>query len=207
MQVDVDRRRGLRHRQQVLALALAVLDLLERRRRRAAPTGCGWVGVHSTNFSPISDCGRIVHVASWRKSWNPGSVMSSVIAAFLSGVTSSDADLADLDAGDLHVLAGDDRHGVVEDRPDLVGAAVVARARAEDRHDGGGGEHGGDDGDALHGPGRHAGWGRSRACRCCRGTARSRRRGLARRARAAARRGEEVVRDAAGQPLRRVLRA
>ena len=45
--------------------------------------------MHSTNFSPISDCGRIVHVASLRKSWKPGSVMSSVIAAFLSGVTSS----------------------------------------------------------------------------------------------------------------------
>ncbi len=28
-----------------------------------------WVGSHSTNFSPISDCGRIMHSASRRKSW------------------------------------------------------------------------------------------------------------------------------------------
>ena len=27
------------------------------------------VGSHSTNFSPISDCGRIMHSASRRKSW------------------------------------------------------------------------------------------------------------------------------------------
>jgi hypothetical protein len=47
--------------------------------------------MHSTNFSPMSDCGRIVHVASWRKSWKPASVMSRVIAAFSSFVMSSES--------------------------------------------------------------------------------------------------------------------
>ena len=34
-----------------------------------ASTARFWVGVHSTNFSPISDCGRIWQLASERKSW------------------------------------------------------------------------------------------------------------------------------------------
>jgi hypothetical protein len=47
--------------------------------------------VHSTNFSPMSDCGRIVHSASRRKSWKPGSVISSTTAAVWRSVTSSAA--------------------------------------------------------------------------------------------------------------------
>ena len=48
-------------------------------RARAAarrPGARGWVGSHSTNFSPISDCGRIRQEASSRKSWNAGSSIS-----------------------------------------------------------------------------------------------------------------------------------
>ena len=63
-QVEVDRLGGVRDRQQVLALARPVLDLAQLRRAAGRPAGRGWVGVHSTNFSPISDCGRIVHSAS-----------------------------------------------------------------------------------------------------------------------------------------------
>ena len=37
------------------------------------PGARGSVGVHSTNFSPISDCGRIRQEASVRKSWKAGS--------------------------------------------------------------------------------------------------------------------------------------
>ncbi len=39
---------------------------------RALGAASGW---QSTNFSPISDCGRIRQVASLRKSWKPGSLM------------------------------------------------------------------------------------------------------------------------------------
>ena len=47
-------------------------------------------GSHSTNFSPISDCGRIVHFAFSRNGAKPGSSISSTTTAFLSAVTSSD---------------------------------------------------------------------------------------------------------------------
>ena len=40
------------------------------------PGARGRVGRQSTNFSPISDCGRIWQVASWRKSWKLGSEIS-----------------------------------------------------------------------------------------------------------------------------------
>ena len=45
------------------------------------PGARGWVGLHSTNFSPSSDCGRIRQVASWRKSWKAGSSMFRTTAA------------------------------------------------------------------------------------------------------------------------------
>ena len=45
-------------------------------------------GSHSTNFSPISDCGRTVHLALVRKGTKRGSSMRRVTAAFLSAVTS-----------------------------------------------------------------------------------------------------------------------
>ena len=45
------------------------------------PGARGRVGRQSTNFSPISDCGRIRQLASLRKSWKPGSVMFMTITA------------------------------------------------------------------------------------------------------------------------------
>ncbi len=53
------------------------------------PPWRGSVSWHSMYFSPISDCGRIVHFASRRKSWKFLSVMSTTTAALLSRVTSS----------------------------------------------------------------------------------------------------------------------
>ena len=41
----------------------------------------GWVGSHSTYFSPSSDCGRIRQEASVRKSWKPESLMLSTATA------------------------------------------------------------------------------------------------------------------------------
>ena len=58
--------------------------------------GRGCVGVHSTKRSPMSDCGRIVHSASARKSSKPGRSMRSTTAALWSGVTSSDSILPTL---------------------------------------------------------------------------------------------------------------
>ena len=62
------------------------------------PSGRGWVGVHSTNFSPISDCGRIVHSASRRKSLKPARSMRRTTAAFWSRRHVERVHLADLDA-------------------------------------------------------------------------------------------------------------
>ena len=45
------------------------------------PGARGTVGRQSTNFSPISDCGRIRQLASLRKSWKPGSVIFITITA------------------------------------------------------------------------------------------------------------------------------
>ncbi len=60
------------------------------------PAARGCVGVHSTNFSPISDCGRIVHSASERKSSKPARVIVRTTAAFWSSVTSSESILPTL---------------------------------------------------------------------------------------------------------------
>ena len=151
-QVEVDRLAVALERQQVLALArLAVGDLLELAAAARCPAARGWVGSHSTNFSPISDCGRIRQEASSRKSWKPGSSIRSTThrlaglgaAVLVRGlVVAGDVDLgdrADLGAGDPHLLAGDQEGGVVEDRADLVGALVAAGAGADDqdRHRGG----------------------------------------------------------------------
>ena len=46
-------------------------------------------GSHSTNFSPISDCGRIVQPASLLQGVKSSLSMRSVTAAFSSSVTSS----------------------------------------------------------------------------------------------------------------------
>ncbi len=49
-------------------------------------------GSHSTNFSPISDCGRTMHFALARKGTKRGVVdVAATTAAFLSSVTSIDS--------------------------------------------------------------------------------------------------------------------
>jgi hypothetical protein len=54
-----------------------------------SPSGRGCVGRHSTSFSPITDWSRILHSASLRKSWKPGSSIFRITAARRSSVTSS----------------------------------------------------------------------------------------------------------------------
>ena len=141
-EVEVDRLAVSLERQQVLAGArLSVGDRRQLGRRLACPAARGSVGLHSTNFSPISDCGRIRHEASVRKSWNAGVVdlaarrppcRASGLPSSMRGlVLAGDVDVgdrADLGAGDPDVLAGDQEARVVEDRPDLVLAAVAAGA-------------------------------------------------------------------------------
>ena len=48
---------------------------------RGVPGARGWVGVQSMYFSPISDCGRIRQLASWRKSLKPESSISMTTTA------------------------------------------------------------------------------------------------------------------------------
>ncbi len=48
-------------------------------------------GLHSTNFSPISDCGLTAHLASARNGVNRASSIRSTTAAFLALVTSIDS--------------------------------------------------------------------------------------------------------------------
>ena len=50
------------------------------------PATRGWVGRQSTNFSPISACGRIVQLVSSRKSLKPLLEMLRTTAAFACGV-------------------------------------------------------------------------------------------------------------------------
>ena len=61
-------------------------------------------------------------------------------------------DRADLDAGHLDVLAGDDEAGVVEDRPHAVGVVLLARDEDE-RRERGDEQDGGDGDGGPHGPG------------------------------------------------------
>ena len=72
----------LLHRQQPLALAVALVGSSPAATRRLEP---GW---QSTNFSPISPCAPILHSASAFQGMKPSSSIRSVTAAFLSGVTS-----------------------------------------------------------------------------------------------------------------------
>ena len=118
-----------------------------------APASLGCVGSHSTKRSPISDCGRIVQKASLRKSWYALLSMFRTTAAFLSSVRSIDRDAADDDAADAHVHPGDHERGVVEDRADLVAAAVAARAGREDDERDAREQDRGDGDQPLHGPG------------------------------------------------------
>ncbi len=81
-QVRVDAGAVAAERQQVLARArLRRSGICFSGGGACAPGARGRVGRQSTNFSPISDCGRIWQLASARKSWKPGSVISiSMIA-------------------------------------------------------------------------------------------------------------------------------
>ena len=85
----------------------------------------GVPGLHSTNFSPISDCGRMAQEASAFQGVKSSSSIRSVTAAFLSSVTSRSEITTHGDAGDLHVLALHERRGVVEDRAHEVGVLAV----------------------------------------------------------------------------------
>ena len=53
----------------------------------------GRVGLQATKRSPISDCGRRMQLASARKSWKAGSVMSSTTIALPSCASSPDSRL------------------------------------------------------------------------------------------------------------------
>ena len=111
-------------RQQVLALARRPSSIFAQRRRRlgAAACGCGRRALDEL----LADQRLRPDRCSARPCGSPRSRARRccrTTAAFLSGVTSSDVDLADLDAGDLHVLARDDEDGVVEDRAHLVAAS------------------------------------------------------------------------------------
>ncbi len=59
------------------------------RRSRSSGSAEAEPGSHSTNFSPMSDCGRIVHSASAFQGVNSSSSIRRTRAAFSSSVTSS----------------------------------------------------------------------------------------------------------------------
>ena len=85
-EVEVDRRvrpaTGLGLERQLVLVVAHVLEL-------GAALFVPWL--HSTNFSPISDCGRTVHSASWWNGVKRESSMLSTTSALLSSVTSSDS--------------------------------------------------------------------------------------------------------------------
>ena len=92
----------------------------------------GVPGWHCTNFSPISDCGRIVHSASATEGRE--ALLDVHLDARLALLREVDvAHLPDARAGDLHVLAGDQVRGRVEDRVDAVGRLGSTRAERRQR--------------------------------------------------------------------------
>ena len=176
-----------------------------RRRARSAPAP-DWrrcPGSHSTNFSPISDWGRTVHLASRVEGGEALVVDAQHDRRLLVPGHVHRLDHADLGAGNLHVLAGDRGGHVVEDRPHLVaGPALAVGPDAQDDHDrqrqdqhddcqaGGASVAGPRRGQtAVHGEGRRAV-----------------RRGLHRTARAAAEALGLEARDRAGRAARRSAR-
>ena len=172
-EVDVDLLAVVLQRQEVLAGAgLAVRDHGERRRRlRLRGLAAGWAGSRCTS-RPSSDCGRIRHEASWRKSWNPasvifitttalpgseqafddGSVRHARVAHWPGIVTSTESTRPTLAPATRTFSPGHQEAAVVEDGPDLVAAVAPARTLAEE--DQCGHAHEADDRrDAPHGPG------------------------------------------------------
>ncbi len=117
--------------QQVLALALAVLDLLQRRSR----LGPGGPRLRRRALDELLADQRL-------RADRAGRVLAEVLEAGLGDVEDDGGllrrrhverlDLADLDARDLDVLAGDDGEGVAEDRADLV-AVGLRRSRRRPR--------------------------------------------------------------------------
>src|SRR5947208_3204365 len=122
-QVEVDRVLGVGHRQQVLARALLALrDDLQRRRHRIARRarlGRRALDVLLADQRLRADAARRVgaEVGEARL------VDLEDDGGLVVGRDRQRVDLAHLDAGDLDVLALDDREGRVEDRAHLVRAA------------------------------------------------------------------------------------
>ena len=124
----LDRQQVLRPRPGPSSIC-AQLRPAARRRRRAC---C--VGLHSTNFSPISDCGpddaaRVGAEVLVARVVDPQHDRGLEVRRDLDVL-----DRADLDAGDLDVLARDHEAGVVEDRAHAVGVVVVA-GHDDERHE------------------------------------------------------------------------
>ncbi len=150
-QVEVDRLARVLDRQQVLALALAVLDLLQLRGRLRG----GLSRLRRLALDELLADQRL-------RADHALGVAAEVLVALVLDVEHDDGlevvrdvervDLADLDAGHLHVLAGDDEARAVEDGADLVALVVSAREQ-HDHHRGGDREHERDGGDGSHGPG------------------------------------------------------
>ena len=124
-QVDVDRLGRVLDRQQALALARPVFDHVELRRR---------IGVSGADLGRLALDEALADQVL--RADDAARVAAEVLVAGLGDLEHDRGlevlgdverlDLADLDAGDLHVLAGDDEARVVEDRPDAVGLLVLA---------------------------------------------------------------------------------
>src|SRR6185437_8954899 len=132
-QDDVDRAAVVLHRQQVLAGAfIAGGDLVQGRRQRRA--GHRRLGRQAVDV--------LLADQRLRADFATG-VFAEVLEAFLFDLQDDGGlrlrrrrhrgDLADLDAGDLDLLPGDDVAGVVEDRTDFVGLVGPARRQRERR--------------------------------------------------------------------------
>ena len=136
-QVLADRRDRVRRRQQVLAGALlAVRDLRQRRRRRIA-LGARLRRARTRPASRRSPTGAGSGTRRRaRKSWKPGVVDLQHDRGRLSSVTSRSSTVPTFAPAIITSSPGNRECGVVEDRADLVVAAVVtAGAQADDDRD------------------------------------------------------------------------
>ena len=132
------------------------------------PGARGRVGVQSTNFSPISDCGRIRQLASAAEVLEAGVFdlhrdhglardrlrLAVLVAVDLARHRHADRfDFADGGAGDAHFLARDHEAAAVEDPADDVAAAAAAAAGDQHDDDDDRGDQPGCDQPFPHGPG------------------------------------------------------
>ena len=122
-QVEVDRLGRLADRQQVLPLAGAAAGSCAAAAASCAFSGRGWVGraLHELLADQRLRADRALRVGA--EVVEAGAVDAQHHRGLVVGRDVERLDLADLDAGDLDVLAGDDREGVHEDRPHAVAAA------------------------------------------------------------------------------------